>query len=99
LPSGLNTSISKTLKGIRVSCSFSENDLKHQIPSANNLLRKESKLPISLEQLFSFVDTVLKKLHWLVTGSCNSSDHQRFMQEKFFKNEISENISQKFYDQ
>ena len=25
--------------------------------------------------------------------------HQRFMQEKFFKNEIGENISQKFYDQ
>jgi len=99
LPSGLNTSISKTLKGIRVSYSFSENDLKHQIPSANNLLRKEPKLPILLEQSFSFVDTVLKKLHWLVTSSCNSSHHQRFMKEKFFKNEISENISQKFYDQ
>jgi len=56
-------------------------------------------LPISLEQFFSFVATVFKKLHWVVTGSCNSSRHQRFMQDKFKKNEISENISQTFYDQ
>jgi len=35
----------------------------------------------------------------MVTRSCNSSRYQRFMQEKFFKNEISENISQKFDDQ
>ena len=31
--------------------------------------------------------------------SCNSSRHQRFMREKFFKNEISENISQEFHNQ
>jgi len=33
----------------------------------------------------------------IVTGSGNSTRHQRFMREKFFKNEISENISQKFH--
>jgi len=41
---------------------------------------------------------LLKKLHLIVTGSCNSSRHQRFMRENFFK-VISENISQKFHDQ
>jgi len=35
----------------------------------------------------------------MVTGSCNSSRHQRFMREKFFKIEITEKISQKFHDQ
>ena len=39
------------------------------------------------------------KLRLIVTGSCNSSCHQRFTREKVFKNEISENISQKFHDQ
>jgi len=34
------------------SYSFSENDLKHEITLAKNLLRKESKLPISLEHFF-----------------------------------------------
>jgi len=38
-------------------------------------------------------------LRLFVTGSCNSSHHQPFMREKFLKNAISENISQKFYDQ
>jgi len=46
--------MSKTLEKIRKSYSFSENDLKHEITFANNLLRKESKLAISLEQVFSF---------------------------------------------
>jgi len=32
----------------------------------------------------------------IVIGSCNSSRHERFMREKFFKNKISENKSQKF---
>jgi len=35
----------------------------------------------------------------IVTGSCNSSRHQRFTRKKFFENEISESISQKFHDQ
>ena len=35
----------------------------------------------------------------VATDSCNSSGHQRFMQDNFFKNEISENISQNFHDQ
>jgi len=54
--------MSKTLERIRKSYSFSENDLKHKITSAHNLLRKESKLPISLEQVFSFrpIATLLK---------------------------------------
>jgi len=68
---------------------------------AKNLLRKESKLPISLEQFFFFIygHSLLEKLRLIVVGSCNSSRHERFMQEKFFKNEIIENISQKFHDQ
>ena len=43
---------------------------------------------------FSFIAT--KKLRLIVTGSCNSSRHERFMRENFFQNEISENNSQKF---
>jgi len=42
---------------IRKSYSFSENDVKHEITLAKNFLRKESKLPISLEQFFSFTAT------------------------------------------
>jgi len=38
-------------------------------------------------------------LRFIVTGSCNSSRHQRLMREKFFKNEIREKISQRFHDQ
>jgi len=36
-------------------------------------------------------------LSQVVTNSFNSCRHQRFILEKFFKNEISENISQKFH--
>jgi len=35
----------------------------------------------------------------VVTNSCNSTGHKRFMRENFFNNEINENISQKFHDQ
>jgi len=49
---------------------------------AKNLLLKESKLPISLEQFFSL--QLLEKLCLIVTGSCNSSHYQCFMREKFF---------------
>ena len=49
---------------------------------AKNLLPKESKLPISLEQYFSF--TATQKLRLIVTGSCNSSRRQRFIREKCF---------------
>jgi len=89
--------IRKTLERIRKSYSFSKNDLKHEVTLAKNLLRKELKLPTSLENFFSFIAT--KMLSLTVTGSFNSSRHQGFMREKFFKNEISENISQKFHDQ
>ena len=47
---------------------------------SKNLLRKESKLPISLQQLFN--PQLLKKLHFIATGRCNSSRHQLFMREK-----------------
>ena len=92
-----NISIRKTLERIRKSYSFSQNDLKYEITLTKNLLRKASKLPISLEQFLSFIATWKAAL--VVTGSCNSSHHQPFMREKFFKNEITENISQKFHDQ
>jgi len=75
--------------------STSENDLKHEIPLAKELLQKKSQLPVSLEQILSFI-TPYNSCVWLfvqvVTNSCNSSRRQRFMQEKFFKKEISENI-------
>jgi len=89
----------KTLERICKSYSFSENDLKHEISLAKNLPAKESKLRTSLEQVFSFIATLLKKLGLIVTGSCNSSRYECFMREKFFKNEISENNSQKFHGQ
>jgi len=98
-PRRSNISIRKTLEKIRKSYSFSENDLKREITLTKNLLRKESKLRISLEQFLSFIDNALKKLRLIVTGSCNSSHHQRFMREKFFKSEITEKISQKLHDQ
>jgi len=50
-------SIRKTLGRIRKSYAFSENDLKHELTLAKNLLRKASKLPISLEQFLSFLGT------------------------------------------
>ena len=52
-----NISIRNTLGRYRKSYSFSENDLKHEITLTKNLLRKESKLPTSLEQLFSCIAT------------------------------------------
>jgi len=52
---------------------------------SNNLfrLKRLSKLRLIVIQVVSY--------------SCNSTRHQLFMQEKFFKNEISENISQKIH--
>ena len=49
-PRRSNISIRKTLERIRKSYSFSENNLKYEIPLAKTLLRKALKLPISLEQ-------------------------------------------------
>jgi len=69
---------------------FPTSDLKHEITLAKNLLLEESKLSVSHELFFH--SQLLKKLRLIVTGSCNSSRHQRFMREKFFINEISENI-------
>jgi len=50
------------------------------------LRKKESKLRISLEQFLSFI--AIKELRLAVTGGCNSSRHQRFMRDKFFKNKL-----------
>jgi len=59
-------------------------------------------MPTSLGQFISFIAPykgAFDCLYKLLFNSCNSSGHQRFMQEHFFKNEISENTSQKFHDQ
>ena len=56
-PRRSNISIRKTLERSRKSYSFSENDLKYEIALAKNLLRKASKLPISLEPFLSFIAT------------------------------------------
>jgi len=48
------------------------------------------------------VSTALMTVYTIqvVTNRCNSYRHQGFiMRETFFKNEISENIYQKFHDQ
>jgi len=52
LPWRSNFSIRKTLEGIHKSYSFNENGLKTEITLTKNLLRKNSKLPISPEQFF-----------------------------------------------
>jgi len=52
-----NISIWKTLERIRKSYPFSENDLKYELTLAKNLVRNESKLPITLEQFVSFMAT------------------------------------------
>jgi len=49
------------------------------------------------QTIFSFI--AAKKLRLIITGNWNSSRHQRFMRDKFFKTEISENVSQNFHDQ
>ena len=60
----------KTLEKIRKSYSFGANDLKHEVTLANNLLRKESKLPVSLEQFFFIYSyNLLKELLLIVIGS------------------------------
>jgi len=64
---------------------------------AKILLRKGWKLPILLEICFNL--QLLKKMRLIVTGSYNSFRNQRFMREKFSKNDIRENISQKLHDQ
>jgi len=56
-PRRSNISIRKTLKKIRKSYSFSENDLKYEITLSKSLLRKASKLPISREQFLSLIAT------------------------------------------
>jgi len=55
LSSGVQTFLSEEhFKEFANAYSISENDLKCEILLAKNLLRKESQLPISLEQFISF---------------------------------------------
>ena len=90
----------KTLERIRKSYSFSENDLKHEMTLAKNLLQKGVEAAyIARTFFFMYSYSLLKKLRLIVIGSCNSSRHELFMRQKFQKNEISENNSQKFHDQ
>ena len=48
---------------------------------------------------FIYSYSLLEKQRLIVVGSCNTSRHERFMREKFFKTQISENNSQNFHDQ
>ena len=61
--------------------STSENDLKHEIPLAKELLQKKSQLPVSLEQILSFI-APYNSCVWLfvqvVTNSCNQGRSQDF---------------------
>jgi len=82
-PKGKHFHHKNTWKNLQII--FIYNDLKREITLTKNLLRKES-----LEQFFIYC--YLENCDYC--GSC----HWRFMREKFFKNEISENISQKFHD-
>ena len=52
-----NIPIRKTLEKYRKSFSFNESYLKYERTLAKNLLRKASKLPISLEQFLPFIAT------------------------------------------
>jgi len=86
-----NISMRKTLERIRKSCSFSENDFKHEITLTKNLLRKESKLPISLQQFFSFIAIAyLKICVWLLLvtvtlPATNASCERYFSKMKWWK--------------
>jgi len=82
-PGGQSFLSEKHLKEFHKSYSFSKNDLKPETTLAKNLLRKDSKLPMSLEHFFHLL--LLKKLRLIVTASCNFSSHQRFMREVFQK--------------
>jgi len=97
LPRRSNISIRKTLEIIRESYSFSKNDFKNETNFGKEFALERVEAARSLEKFFNL--QLLKKLRLIVIGSCNSSRHQRFMRDRFFKNEISENIFQKFHDQ
>jgi len=88
--------LSEKHERIRKSYSFSGNDLKYEIISAKNLLRKPT-LRILLEQIFIFY-SYLKSCVWLLPLAVTLAI-TRFMREKFFKKEITEKNSQKFHDQ
>ena len=93
-------SIRRTLEKFANAYSISENDLETLL--AKELLRKKSQLPTSREQFISFIapyngafGCLYKLLLIAVTLPVTNASCERI----FFKNEISENISQKFHDQ
>jgi len=91
------------LKGFANAHSISENDLKHEIPPAKNLRRKEWQLPTSLEQFLSFkapckatFDCSYKLLLIDVTLSVTSASCEGSFPNI---NTYSENIFQKFHEE
>jgi len=73
--------------------------LKHEINFGEEFASEGDKAALYIVRTIFFNLQLLKTLRLIVTGSYNSSRHQHFMRETFFKNNISENISQKFCDQ
>ena len=96
-PRRSNISIRKTLQKIPKSYSLSENDLKYEITLVKNLLRKASKLPISLENFFIFY-SYLKSCVWLLlvavtlpitSASCERSFSKMKLMKKFPRNSMT----------
>ena len=76
---------------------LSENDLKHETTLAKNLLRKESKLPISPEQVF-FIYSWLQSCVWLLlvaatlpvtSASCERSFSKMKLVKTFPRNSMT----------
>jgi len=97
LPRRSNIFIRKTLETICKSCSFNENDFKDEITLTKNLLRKESKLPVSPEQFF-FTYNYLKSCVWLLlvavtlpftNASCESSFSKMKLVKTFPRNSMT----------
>jgi len=63
--------------------SFSENDFKHEINNFGKDFASEDVEAACTARTIFFFLYCYWKLRLIVTGSCNSSRHQRFMQETF----------------
>jgi len=97
-PRRSSISIRTTLERLRKSYSFSENDLKYEITLAQNLLRKASKLLISLEQFIYSYLSYLKSCVWLLlvavtlpitSPSCERSFSKMKLLKKFPRNSMT----------